>query len=59
LSGVCVVLSVAVWAWLVGAEEGHYLYHLRVIPTVEKRLNKAPSYNYQFAWQESLHKVRL
>lgn len=37
-------------------EEGHYLYHLRVIPTVEKRLNKAPSYNYQFAWQESLHK---
>ena len=38
--------------------EGHYLYNLRIIPTVEKFLYRAPAYNYEFAFQESLHKVR-
>lgn len=38
--------------------EGHYLYNLRIIPTVEKFLYGAPAYNYEFAFQESLHKVR-
>lgn len=37
--------------------EGHYLYNLRIIPTVEKFLYGAPAYNYEFAFQESLHKV--
>lgn len=40
------------------AAEGHYLYNLRVIPTVDKKLSRDPKYNYEFAFQESLHKVR-
>ncbi len=40
--------------------EGHYLYNLRIIPTVEKPLYGAAEHNYEFAFQESLHKgVRL
>lgn len=37
--------------------EGHFLYNLRVIPTVDKKLSRDPKYNYEFAFQESLHKV--
>ena len=40
--------------------QGHYLYNLRIIPTVEKPLYGGPTFNYEFAFQESLHKgVRL
>lgn len=38
--------------------EGHYLYNLRIIPTVEKPLYGPARHNYEFAFQESLHKVR-
>ena len=39
------------------AGEGHYLYNLRIIPTVEKKINQKPTYNYEFSFQESLHKA--
>lgn len=36
--------------------EGHYLYNLRIIPTVEQPLYGSPEHNFDFAFQESLHK---
>lgn len=39
--------------------EGHYMYNLRIIPTVYKKLGQAPQYSYEISFQESLHRVRL
>jgi hypothetical protein len=40
------------------AAEGQYIYNLKVIPTVTKKIGADPAYNYEISFQESLHKVR-
>lgn len=38
--------------------EGHYMYNVRIIPTVYKKLGQQPHYSYEISFQESLHRVR-